>query len=351
MKRTIDIIIPIYNQEKYLKRCLESIVTQDLENVHLILVDDGSIDESLQLCNIYKNMYPNKITVIHKENGGLSSARNAGIQISESDYITFVDSDDYVEKDYIKEIRSFIEQNNLQNTIIAFSYQIKHIDFGTTQIILKDGIQDVGAGICYLEEKNLFNSCCNKVYQRSILKENNIQFVLNGEPGEDLIFNCHYFKKIEHVQISSKILYNYMRNGEDSQANKFRSDLWKKNKHFIKEIEDLFNFFRLGSPYQQNLLAEACIRYIYSNIPNMYRGKNKFSKKQRIEFYREILDNKRFQMYFSIFDSESKLFGKLKKLYLKQSPNKLDRYYSFAMYVRNHFSVIYNFIRKKFIKA
>ena len=350
MKKTIDIIIPIYNQEKYLKRCLESIVTQDLEKVHLILVDDGSTDKSLQICDLYKDIYPDKITVIHKENGGPSSARNAGIQISKSDYVTFVDPDDCVEKEYIEVIRSFVDQNENSNTIFSFSYQIRHIDFGVTQITLQDGLQDVDMGICCLEKKDLFNSCCNKVYYRNLIIENNIHFLLHSEPGEDLIFNCHYFKKVEYVLTSSKILYNYMRNGEDSQANKFRPDLWEKNKHFIREIEDMFDYFKMDSLDQQNLLAEACIRYIHSNIPNMYRPKNKLSKVQRITFYREILDNKQFQIYFSILNSKSNLYEQLKKLYLKQSPEKLDRYYHFAMYIRNHFSGIYNFIRKRSLK-
>ena len=351
MKKTIDIIIPIYNQEKYLKRCLDSIVLQNIEDVNIILVDDGSVDASLKLCNFYKELYPENVTVVHKKNGGPASARNAGLQVSRSDYIVFVDPDDSVEKEYINAIRSFIEKNEDPKTIFAFSYQIKHIDFGVTKILLDDKICDITTGICCLEEKYLFNSCCNKLYNRGVLIENNIQFALDSEPGEDLIFNCQYFKNIEHIETSSDVLYNYMRNGEDSQANKFRPGLWEKNKSFIKEIEDLFSFFGMESSYEQRLLAKACIEYIHSNIPNMYRQQSKFSKKQRIEFYQEILDNERFQMYFSILNTESDLLGNLKKLYLKRSPQKLDRYYSFAMYIRNHFSGVYNFVRKRIIKT
>lgn len=96
----ISIIVPVYNVEKYLRKCIDSILNQTFKDFELILIDDGSTDESGKICDEY-NLKDNRIKVIHKENGGLSSARNAGLDIAQGEYIGFVDSDDWIESDQI----------------------------------------------------------------------------------------------------------------------------------------------------------------------------------------------------------------------------------------------------------
>ena len=94
----VSVIVPIYNVEKYLKKCLDSLVNQTLDDIEIILVNDGSKDNSKQIAEKFANDYPNKIIYLEKENGGLSSARNYGLKHAKGDYISFVDSDDYVSK-------------------------------------------------------------------------------------------------------------------------------------------------------------------------------------------------------------------------------------------------------------
>ena len=97
----ISIIIPIYNVEKYMEKCLNSVVNQTYNNIEIILIDDGSKDKSREICDNYAKK-DNRIKVVHKENNGVSSARNTGIDMSKGKYITFIDSDDYIDTDYIE---------------------------------------------------------------------------------------------------------------------------------------------------------------------------------------------------------------------------------------------------------
>ena len=106
-KPLISIIIPVYNAEKYLKKCLDSVINQTYKNLEIILVDDGSTDKSPEICDKYAEK-DSRIIVLHKENGGVSSSRNAGLDIFKGEYLSFVDSDDYVEPDYIEYLYIFL---------------------------------------------------------------------------------------------------------------------------------------------------------------------------------------------------------------------------------------------------
>ena len=106
----ISIIIPVYNIEKYLSKCLESIAIQSYQNLEILLIDDGSSDRSPEICDAYKKK-DKRFCVIHKENGGLSSARNAGIEIASGKYLLFVDGDDYIDKDMVKILYKRIKQD------------------------------------------------------------------------------------------------------------------------------------------------------------------------------------------------------------------------------------------------
>lgn len=116
----ISIIVPIYNVEKYLHKCVDSLIGQTLKDIEIILVDDGSTDKSGEICDEYR-LKDNRIKVIHKKNGGLSDARNAGIDIAKGDYITFLDSDDWIELNMYEKLYKYIKQENAD--IAQCSYQ------------------------------------------------------------------------------------------------------------------------------------------------------------------------------------------------------------------------------------
>lgn len=121
-KDLVSIIVPVYNVEKYLKKCIDSIKNQTYDNLEILLVDDGSTDNSGKICDLYSKK-DRRIKVIHKENGGLSDARNCGINIISGEYLTFIDSDDFIDNDYIKTLLTIAKKNNADIVISGlFNY-------------------------------------------------------------------------------------------------------------------------------------------------------------------------------------------------------------------------------------
>ena len=120
MEDLITIIVPIYNVEKYLRECIESICRQTYRNIEIILINDGSNDNSAKICDEYKEK-DSRIKVIHKENGGVSSARNKGLEIAKGAYITFVDGDDYIDEKYCEKLLKNLKENNVECVLCGFN--------------------------------------------------------------------------------------------------------------------------------------------------------------------------------------------------------------------------------------
>lgn len=116
----VSIIVPIYNVEQYIMRCLKSLLSQTYENIEIILVDDGSTDNCGELCDIIHKKYPDKIIVVHKQNGGLSDARNIGLKIAKGSYIAFVDSDDFISNKMIEIMVSNLQKYNVDMVCVNF---------------------------------------------------------------------------------------------------------------------------------------------------------------------------------------------------------------------------------------
>lgn len=183
----ISFIIPVYNVEKYITKCIDSILTQTFEDYEIILVDDGSSDASGEICDFYAEKHLN-INVIHKKNGGLSDARNAGIKIAKGDYIAFVDSDDYIGKDILQKVEPFLKSGR----DVLFLNAIKIFPDGST-IPLGDGYD---AQLINQSEKNEIlehiaklpkfpGSACTKMIRREIIIKNNL-FFQKGLLSEDI---------------------------------------------------------------------------------------------------------------------------------------------------------------------
>lgn len=179
----ISVIVPVYNVEKYLERCVNSIVNQTYKNLEIILVDDGSPDNCGKICDELA-IKDNRIKVIHKENGGLSSARNAGLDIATGEYITFVDSDDYIS---IEIFDKCFELSNVQDfDILIFGMSI--LD-NNSKLLFKDEYENITYSFfqtIYDITLPLKTSVCNKLFKKSIVA--NIRFPVNIIHGEDLIF-------------------------------------------------------------------------------------------------------------------------------------------------------------------
>lgn len=208
MDELISIIVPVYNVAEYLKECVDSIVNQTYRNLDIILVDDGSTDGSGEMCDAYANE-DDRIRVIHKENGGLSDARNAGLEIARGNYIGFIDSDDYIELDMFELL--FLECKNRCIPLSCVRYD--EVGKDSNDVPSADNKVMVLAAERYLiniltgnEEEFASYSACVRLYHKKILKNN--RFTV-GKCFEDILFSTKAILNAKECIYINKTCYHY----------------------------------------------------------------------------------------------------------------------------------------------
>lgn len=210
----ISVVVPVYNVEVYLHRCVDSILSQDFTDLELLLIDDGSIDHSGELCDEYA-IYDSRVKVFHQNNEGVSSARNIGINNAKGEFIHFVDADDWIEKDTYSSI--FSQQHMADITYIS---NVEHLEDGTTvtysmPCIFCDSREEIEKAILYLKDNNskypFFGFTWNKIFRTDIIKNNSLNFINDFALFEDEIFTDIYCKYIKSINILSVPLYHYRR--------------------------------------------------------------------------------------------------------------------------------------------
>ena len=344
----LSVIIPVYNAESHIIDCLESVIDNNRKNWYeIILIDDGSTDDSLRICLDYSEKY-DFISLISSENVGAAAARNCGLEKAKGMYITFIDSDDYVGDGYIKRCLEVID-SNLDSDIICFSYSIDYTQTGVSSIIkLPDYIGAASKdAVCSLDSVGALNALWNKAYKRSVIDQKpKTSFIVNSEPGEDLIFNVECFIKAQKVSLFSDCYYHWMRRGEDTLANKFRESLYEKNLGFIEYRNLLYTDLGIDKT-EISLLAKGNINYVFTCIPNMYRVGKRFSRKKRVLFYREILGSKDIELWINSLDEKTVLISQFAILYKTKSPLIMDAYYAVVMGFRNLLGRKWNKVRNK----
>lgn len=213
----VSIIIPVYNVESYLRQCLDSVISQTFTNWECILIDDGSNDNSGKICDEYANN-DSRFRVFHKTNGGVSTARNFGIDKATSEWITFIDSDDWIEKDYI----SIMFNDNQNSDLSMQGYKI--VSHRGNEVIHKFEnslyTSDILSVFCESEYKNIINSPVSKLFKTNIIRKYNIKFDKSISYGEDHIFVLEYLKHVNVVYISNAFEYNYYQDDSVSLTRK-----------------------------------------------------------------------------------------------------------------------------------
>lgn len=242
-KELVSIIVPIYNVEKYLKKCIESIINQTYKNIEIILVDDGSPDKCGEICEEYSKK-DNRIVVIHKQNGGLSDARNKGIKVAKGKYITFVDSDDYVDYRYIELLYKAVKENN---TKIA-QCNIAKVNM-SGNIIARLGYKENSIKT----SKNMLNDIYSShlienivVWNKLYLKEmfNNISFPV-GKIHEDEFTTFKILYNVDKISIVNEYLYYYRQTDESIIGKKFN----KKRMDLLEALEERISFLKEKKEY------------------------------------------------------------------------------------------------------
>lgn len=246
----ITVIVPVYNVEKYLRRCVASIIGQTYQNLEVILVDDGSTDSSGSLCDELA-IKDNRIKVIHKKNGGLSSARNCGMDVSTGEYIAFVDSDDWIVLDtyeYMLNLMDHYDADIVDISICETFNDNPKTDLNSSIITLFEGKDIIyNYMLCGISTKSPY-SACRKLYKLSSI--NNIRFEV-GIINEDIIFNYLVLLNAKRIVKSTKKCYYYFQDGESTTRGGLKQrdfDLLKVSKKLqeLSECESYKNIALLG---------------------------------------------------------------------------------------------------------
>lgn len=238
-------IVPVYNAEKYIERCIKSLCNQDYSDFEILIVNDGSTDKSLDIC-LKMASYDNRIVIINQKNKGVSSARNNGIAHAKGKYITFIDSDDYLEHNTLKIIDNII--NNTNADLIKYSYfkdynskLIKYKFSVTTDKLISKENYDTQI-VPYILNTFDFSSIWNCFINTKIIKKT--KFSKNLKYAEDLKFMCELLNKSSNIYFCEKNLYHYVYN-PTSAINHINGDknikILNDNIKVVNEISELFN--------------------------------------------------------------------------------------------------------------
>ncbi len=270
-----SVIIPVYKAEDTLKRCVDSLLKQNRTDAEIILINDGSPDFSGEICKEYAAHY-NEIVYIEKENGGVSTARNAGLSSAKGDYILFVDSDDWVTDDYFDTIDSALRDYNYD--FLQFSQSIVNGEKNGEKPVPAFDSKNREEIINRLAEdmwKKRINTPNGKVYKRSIIEENNIRFLENINVGEDRTFNIEYALNISSFRVIEKPLYVLCLENEDSLSRKKRDDLDEQIAAAEEHLKLLFDK-KITSQEEKELFLNSMnfdnMRAVYTKAKYLHRN-------------------------------------------------------------------------------
>lgn len=230
----VSIIVPVYNVEKYLKRCVDSILAQTFTDFELILVDDGSTDESGDICDKLKQL-DNRILVVHKVNKGVSAARNTGIDMATGEFIMFVDSDDYIDAVMLEKMLEYIGADCIVSGlrfVDTFQRNIKECnEVPFCNVKIKDFIHKYYKE---MDDKLLLSGPYNKLYKKKIVDVNKLRFNTNISICEDGLFVAEYLDKCQTISNIDKCYYNYVQYNSNNLMQKY-------NDNAIEASSMLFN--------------------------------------------------------------------------------------------------------------
>ncbi|WP_316569223.1 glycosyltransferase [Neobacillus sp. YIM B06451] len=291
----VSVIVPVYNAEKYLSRCIESILGQTLSSIELILINDGSTDQSAGIFNYYASQ-DERIKVIHIENNGPGNARNVGLEHAKGKYIQFTDSDDTLPPNFLEVLHNRMETEN-PDLVVCGSKLVKNnreIDKLTVCEFESYHDKPIIELFVNLLEKGLAYSSWNKLYRKELIRNHKIRFGTEFHLGEDAIFNISYFRNSTKVSFEPGVSYEYHQN-EGSLVNRYLHNKFEIQKLLYGFLRSLIN----GVPcthlkeglilYYQYEFAFAFINYYLPDCPmNSIDRKKMISMMIKDEIVQEI---------------------------------------------------------------
>nr|WP_290441631.1 glycosyltransferase [Clostridium estertheticum] len=350
LNRIVSIIVPVYNSEKYIEKCIMSILNQTYKYIELILINDGSIDNSGQLCDTFAKL-DNRIKVEHMKNLGVSSARNKGIKAATGKFIQFVDSDDYIEPNMIETLINEINRNidlvfcgytrvskgkNGEINIKAISLN-KQVNMTKKTFLNEFGI---------LFKHYYINYLWNKLYVVDIIKKYNLEFDSLINWGEDLIFNLQYLEHCGNITIIDKQLYNYVNYNDNSITSTFNKELYNNQNNMYKSVRKFLIKNNVYTDTNKDIVELKFTDSIIMSLNNLFYKDSDCDKLEiKKQISRIIEDDILGQdlKYFNIGGFQKKIVGKLIK---NKFLHLIIYFYKTKEYIRRRKNFLYKIFKK-----
>lgn len=335
--KDISIIVPVYNCEKYIEKCIRSLINQTLKNIEIIFVNDGSTDNSEEIIKQYmKN--DDRIKLINKINGGVSSARNLGISKSIGKYISFVDADDWCEKEMFKKLYDSAIKYNLDLTSTGYTVEnekgnIKN-KYGLEEFLKGDQEEEISNIMSNIE----LGYSVMKLYKKNIIDNNNIKFSETLNFGEDAIFVLDYIRNINSIGVVEGYHYHYVHYKGVSLSKKYVHNINEFIELFWKKEKEIYIKFPTYKIMRQN---EGITEHIHSSIMriyNNYRVGCKLSKADKINTIKKILNDNNVKKEISKYKVKKLSYKLFVLLYQLNNPYILDFIYSTIFKARSIFN-------------
>lgn len=323
MNPLVSIIVPVYNAKKYLSRCIDSILGQSFTNFELLLINDGSQDNSGKICDGYA-ANDNRVRVFHKENGGVSAARNYGLDNATGKYVCFVDADDWVDKDYLKQLLPNAEE---EMVVCSIGYE------GNTNKNLcisnkKRNKECIESTLHQMIDHMAICSPCCKIMRRDIIERDQIRFDTDVSAGEDMLFICDYFSAgIENIRTISLPLYHYY--VVDNESLSHRIVDFETTEYILDCIKERID--KLSGVYEWNK-DDGYKRHISTQLYNFIAYvKSVPSFPKRVKLLKKVIDNKHVRVLLADTDYmvKRKRLNGLKALLFRMSIIPIRLYYLF----------------------
>lgn len=308
MKDKISIIVPVYNVEKYLSQCIESLINQSYENVEIILVNDGSSDKSGYICDKY-SLEDNRIKVIHKKNEGVSIARNTGLKEASGKYIAFVDGDDFINKDIYTKLISSIDNSKYDLVMCRF-----YRSFSSDENVIEDEplsqgeyskediYEDLILPMIGNDFKNtgkslIMGTTCRCLYKKEIINKNKIEFPVI-KIAEDMLFHLNYLGYCNYVYVEKEPLY-YYRYNNNSATKKYITNLWDTLSRQLTMVNEDLKKFGLLNDRSKERIESNTFYFISWCFTNECHPSNNKEYKEIVKEMKKISNTKYFKESFT----------------------------------------------------
>ena len=323
----ISILVPVYNAEVYLAGLIEQVRQQTLTNWEMIMINDGSTDQSGKLCDQFAS-HDERIKVIHQSNQGISNTRNNLLEKARGTYLVFIDADDRFNEQLLEKMVQQIQEFEADIAVCGF-YEVKELSGRIKQreekiFYLKDVVKvnELQNYIMFFINSGTFNPLWNKIYKREIIQRYRIRFPKHLTTGEDFIFNLNYFKHVQKISFFNEALYDYLRRQNDSITYQYIDQMYEKGLEIHEQLEQFLKQMKYDTKQNELILMENHLGGVFSAWLNLYHEDCKLKYKDKRKEIKAIINRQYVQSCAKEVHSANKII-KLTKILIKMKSQTL----------------------------